>query len=765
VIGTNLTHYRVVGKLAGGGMGVVYSAVDVRLDRPVALKLLPETLARDAAALVRFKLEAKAASAINHPNICTIHEIDEHEGRTFLVMELLQGKTLKQLIEGQPLENQMLIELAEGFSEGLAALHRERIVHCDVKPANLFVTERGVPKLLDFGLAKLQPSPDDPTTLKPGSERSEAQTMGTLNYMSPEQVRGERLDARSDVFSWGAVLYEMATGRQAFAAGTTSAVLDAIIGRTPTAVEHINPQLPPALGAVIAKALEKKPRARYQDASEMLADLARIRRAVEQGMTRAFETRPAVETNGQRSLAILPFENMSADPDCEYICDGIPEGLINTLSSLSGLKVMARSTTFRYKGKTPDPQTVGRELGVDCVLVGRVTQRAGALVIASELLDVAKGWQIWGQKFDRRLDDLLAIEEEIVREISSNLRVKLSLDQDRRLQRRRAQNPTAHQAYLSGRFQWNKWTPEGFQSAMDHYQKAIAADPEGPLGYAGLADAWSLLGLYALDPPKEAFPLAKEAALKALQLDPELAEAHSALGTVRFFHEWDWPAASSDFERAIALNPGYASCYHIFSSAYSALGRHDEALEKAKASLELDPFSLVALLNMGWLHFYARRYDEAIAECRRALALDPKFLRAHELLGMALAGKRKFSEALQAARHVMTEHDGGPRGLAVCGYIFAVSGSRDEARDTVDTLRELAEHRYVPALSIAFVSGALGKLDTAFGWLQRAYDEQDSLLVWLRVDPRLDNLRSDPRFRELEEQVGLRLWGRSAGLR
>jgi Flp pilus assembly protein TadD len=300
---------------------------------------------------------------------------------------------------------------------------------------------------------------------------------------------------------------------------------------------------------------------------------------------------------------------------------------------------------------------------------------------------------------------------------------------------------------------------------MDHYQKAIAADPEGPLGYAGLADAWSLLGLYALDPPKEAFPLAKQAALKALQLDPELAEAHSALGTARFFHEWDWPAASSDFERAIALNPGYVSCYHIFSSALSAIGRHEEALEKARASLQLDPFSLVALLNVGWLHFYARRYDDAIAECRKALALDPKFLRAHELLGMALAGKRKYPEALAAARHVMAEHDGGPRGLAVCGYIFAVSGSRDEARKTVDTLRGLAEHRYVPALSIAFVSGALGKLDTAFGWLQRAFDEQDSLLVWLRVDPRLDNLRPDRRFRELEERVGLRLWGRSAGLR
>jgi TolB-like protein/tetratricopeptide (TPR) repeat protein len=463
------------------------------------------------------------------------------------------------------------------------------------------------------------------------------------------------------------------------------------------------------------------------------------------------------------SLAILPFENVAGDPEAEYLCEGVPEGLIHGLSALHGLRVMARSSVFRYKGKGVDPRAAGSELGVAAVLSGRVSLRAGALVITAELIDVERGWQLWGERYNRRSDDLPAVEEEIVREISRKLKVRLSGEQEQRLARRSAHSPAAHHAYLAGRFHWNKWTPEGFQQAIAHYERAVATDPRYALGHAGLADGFNLLGLYALRPPKDAFPRAQSAALQALALDPDLAEAHAALGTVRFFHDWDWPAASADFRRALELNPGYAAGHHIYSSALSAMGRHQEAMAEAQLVLDTDPFSLVGILNLGWAAFNARQFEEVAGHCRRALELDQAFVRARELMSMAHALGKRSDEALQEARRVLAAHDGSPRSLAVCGYVFATCGSREEARQIVETLRTLAAQRYVPALSLAFVSAALGKADTALGWLERAYDEQDSLLVGLRVDPRVDRLRGDQRFADIEERVGLRLWGRGLG--
>ncbi len=763
MIETTVSHYRILEKLGGGGMGVVYRAVDLKLGRAVALKFLPERSGRDAEALKRLAREAKTASAVNHPNICTVYEIDDNAGRPFIAMEFLEGMTLKHRINERPLDNETLLELAVGFAEGLAAAHALGIVHRDIKPANLFVTVRGQAKILDFGVAKCFPNQggtEDITSdyLAPGGGALTLPgvTLGTLAYMSPEQARTEEIDARSDVFSFGAVLYEMATGKTAFPTSPLGLAIDAVLHKAPPPPETLNANMPRELGRIIAKALEKSREARYQTAAEMGVDLTHLKRSLE--ASRALGAEPAPS-----ALAVLPFENAAEDPDADYLCDGISEGLITNLSQISGLRVISRGTVFRYRGRGLDPQAVGRELGVGAVILGRVTRRADALIVSAELIDVARGWRLWGERYNRRIDDLLSVEEEIIREVSRKLRVELRGEQAGHLARLAAHNPAAHQAYLAGRFQWNRWTPEGFKSAISHYEQAVAVDPSYPLGHAGLADAWSLLGLYALYQPKEAFPRAKAAALKALELNPMLAEAHTALGTTRFFYDWDWPAASADFRRAIELNPSYVSSHHLYSSALSAVGNHDEALVEAQLTLTMDPLSLVAILNVGWALFRARRYQDAVAQCRRALGIDPSFLRASELLGLACALTGASDEAVAEARRAMAARENSPRSLAVCGCIFALTGHREEARQTVEELRGLGRQRYVPSLSLAFVSAALGKRDVAMAWLQRAFDEQDSLLVWLRVEPRLDNLRSDPRFKELEERVGLRLWGRALG--
>jgi eukaryotic-like serine/threonine-protein kinase len=747
MIGKTVSHYRILDKLGGGGMGVVYRAEDTRLHRPVALKFLPDA-SDDPVARERFMREARAASSLNHPHICTVHEVEEHEGRPFIVMELLEGRPLGDVIAAGPLATDRIVDIAIQMAEGLGVAHERGIVHRDIKPANVSVSERGQVKILDFGLAKpwsggrrdgdtIADTPSWGETLTtPGI------TMGTLSY------------GRSDLFSFGAVLYEMATGQQAFPATGAALAFDSILNSSPMAPDRANPGLHPELARVIMRALEKDRSLRYQSADEVLADLDRLRRELESGRTQ--DSRDA--DPGVGALAVLPFENAAADPDAEYLCEGITEGLINSLSQLPQLRVMARSTVFRFKGRDLDPLAAGRELAVGAVLVGRVTQRGGSLLITAELIDSRSGFQIWGDRFDRRIDDLFAVQEEITREISRKLRLKLAGGDAARVTPRPPANPGAQQAYLTGRYHWNRWTPEGFQKAIEHYERAIALDPRYALAYAGLSDAYSLLGLYALLPPVEAFPHAKQAALKALALDDSLAEAHTSLGTARFFHEWDWRAAQGDFQRGLELNPASVSGRHIHSTALSAMGRHREALAEARAALELDPLSLVTILNLGWVHFNNRDWDGARAQCRAAFALDPEFPRAHELMGLASAHAGELEEAVNEARRVANAHDGTPRSLAVCGYLFALAGRKEEARETVAGLRALAARVYVPALSVAFVSAALDKKDTAFEWLERAFDEQDCLLVWLRVDPRLDNLRTDTRFYDLVQRVGLRLW-------
>lgn len=754
---TRLGPYEILGPLGAGGMGEVYRARDTRLGREVAVKVLPEPFANDPNRRARFEREAQVVAALSHPNLLALHDYGTHGNVTFAVTELLEGETLRSRLAKGPLPWRKAVEIGVAIAEGLAAAHAKGIIHRDLKPDNLFLTADGRVKVLDFGLAQVKPVPDSemPTGPYVVADTDPGTVMGTVGYMSPEQVRGRPADARSDIFSLGCVLYEMVSGRRAFAGETTAETMTAILRDDPAGLGD-SQNVSPEVERLIRHCLEKNPEERFQSAR----DLAFAFRAVLSGLDVTGDSQPVKprrkparrpRRRAIHSLAVLPLVNATSDSQADYLSDGITESVIHTLSHLPTLRVIARSTAFRYKGRDVDPQVVGGELGVQALVTGRVASLGGKLTVGVELVDVADGALLWGRQYKRQLADILAVEEEISTDIAENLRLKLTGEDKERLTKQYTKNSEAYQLYLKGRFYWNKRTEAAFVKGIEYFEQAIQTDRTYALAHTGLADSYILLGSAAFEfqPPKETMPRAKRAAEKALRIDDSLAEAHTTRAQINRLYDWKWLEAERGFQRALELNPNYATAHHWYALLLTNLGRMQEALAEIRRAQQFDPLSLAITTDIGWCSYFARRFDDAIEEYRKALEMDPGFFWAHYLLGLAYAQESQFPAAVEQFQRAIRLSEGSTKVLGPLGHAIAMSGQKAEAQRILSQMEALSQQKYVSSYAVALVHLGLAEEDRAVERLQQAYQERAGHMVYLKVDPYLDPLRDHSSFSDL----------------
>ena len=778
MIGKSISHYRVTAKLGAGGMGEVYRAHDERLERDVALKVLPAETLADETARKRFRKEALALSKLNHPNIATIYDFDTQDGVDFLVMEYVEGTTLSEKLSKGPLPEEEATKLGRHVADALEEAHEKGIIHRDLKPANVMVTSKGQAKVLDFGLAKL---------VRPVSETAVTESLtetpaaaGTLPYMAPEQLQGQEVDARTDIYALGAVLYQMATGRRPFPEAQAPQLIAAILNESPQLPSGLNSQVSAGLESIILKALEKDPEQRYQSSKELITDLdrlggpepllaARRRRATRRqllataavAVVALLAVTLGLNLGGLRdrllgtaaparieSIAVLPLQNLSGDPEQDYFADGMTEALITDLGKIGALRVISRRSVMRYRGSDKPLPEIARELDVDAVLDGSTLRSGDQVRITAQLFHAATNSQLWAERYERNLRDILTLQGEIATAIAREIKVKLTPQEQTRLASARQVNPEAYEDYLKGRFHWYKMTLEDSETAMKYFQLALQKDPEYALAHLGIAYLWAGRGAVNAEPPREVFPKVKTAVLKALELDDTLAEAHTVLANVRTWSDWDWARAEPEYRRAIELNPNYPEVHLWYGLFLNSVRRWDEANAQTERALELDPHNAFFQFIFGFQLLQQRRYDEAIAQIRKSLRQGHQW--AHGGLWTAFHAKRMYEEALVEAKAFLPVAAAGvPEAAEALERGYAEGGYPGAMRRAAEKLAERSNLIYVNASIIAELHACAGEKEQALRWLEKAYEDRVNDMVYLSDDPAWDSLRSDPRFQDL----------------
>jgi len=748
LLGLQFGPYRIVSPLGAGGMGEVYRAHDSKLGRDVAIKTLPPEFARDPDRLARFRREARTLASLNHPNIAAIYGLEESGGVDCLVLELVEGDALQG-----PLPIAQALDYARQVAEALSAAHDKGIIHRDLKPANVKVTPQGRVKVLDFGLAKAIWAPDRDQDLSQlstvtGVETLAGHIVGTPGYMSPEQARGKEVDKRTDIWAFGCLLYELLTGQRAFQGETPSDTIAAVLEREPS-WSALPAKTPAKISELLQRCLQK-------DANRRLADLAAAVKAIEEVQKASTRTR-RTGRKGMRSLAVLPLVNLSGDAEHEYFADGMTDALITTLAQIGSLRVISRTSVMQYKGARKPLPEIARELNVEVVLEGTVLRFANRVRIAAQLIDAPSDMHIWAKNYESGLEDILVLQSEVAQSVAHEIKITLTPQERARFSATRAVDTEAYEAFLKGRFYWYKRTPQALSKSVDSLQLAIAKDATYPLAHAGLADTYCTLGwdLFAISPPAEAFPKARQSAQKALELDPNCAEAYAALGWASTAYDWDWITAEKAFRRAIELKPQYAPAHMWYSHLLHAMNRVDDAFEHGRLAIDCDPLGVILNVHLGWHLTYHREYEGAVEQLQKALDLEPSFILARLFLGEAYEHMGRFDEAIAEFEKAVDFSGRRPVYVAGLGHAYAVSGRRDSALKIIDELEQLSRGTYVAARGIAEIYVGLGDKPRAFNWLDRALEQRNGWLFHINTNPRYDSLRSDRRYAELARRIGL----------